>query len=80
MVALAITVEAGTGSDLRLQLMLQTRIRYTVFAARQRCQRRILPWSVIDRKKIGDMLIKAWKKRQIPVKRWREDGKCGCYK
>jgi len=33
-----------------------------------------------DVKKIDSILIKAWKKRQIPVKRWREDGKCGYYK
>jgi len=33
-----------------------------------------------DVKKMDDILIKAWIRRQIPVKRWREDGKCGYYK
>jgi len=33
-----------------------------------------------DVKRIDDIFIKVWKKRQIPAKRWREDGRCGHYK
>jgi len=37
--------ESLTSTDFSLQLMLQTRVSYTVFVARQRYQRRILVWS-----------------------------------
>jgi len=39
--------ESLTSTELKLQLMLQTWVSYTVFVARQRYQRGIVQWSYI---------------------------------
>jgi len=33
-----------------------------------------------DVKRLDQVFINYWKKRGIPVQRWREDGKCGYHK